>query len=109
VTERYLESFRGTTLGAESRKQYRTLSTANENVATYARFTVSAFYAFVECLVNSVGEDFVRRKPAVSAATKELLRGKKDGRYFSIEKKIELLPGMIRPDGKRPLVLSDPQ
>jgi hypothetical protein len=105
----HLESFRGQRLAPEPRVQYRKISTANENVATYARFTVSGFYAFVECLVNSVGEDFVLRNPTVSDATKGLLRGKKDGRYLSVEKKIELFPGLIRPDGKRPIVISDPQ
>ena len=106
----YLESFRGKAQSDnDAKKLYRQISTANQNVATYARFTVSGFYAFVECFVNSVGEDFVLRNPTVSDAAKGLLRGKKDGRYLSIEKKIELFPGLIRPDGKRPLVLSDPQ
>lgn len=103
-----LESFRGKTpRGANAKAQYETISGANQNVATYARSALSGFYAFVECFVNSVGEDFVLRSPALPPATTELLRGKKDSRYLSIERKIELFPGLIRPDGKRPIVISD--
>lgn len=104
-----LESFRGKTpRGANAKEQYETVSAANQNVATYARSALSGFYAFVECFVNSVGEDFVLRNTSLPPTTTELLRGKKDGRYLSIERKIELFPGLIRTDGKRPIVISDP-
>jgi hypothetical protein len=105
----YLESFRGKVADDQAQVQYRTISTANQNVATYGRFALFGFYSFVECLVNSVGEDQVLRHPALPEKTKELLRGKKDGRYLSIERKIELFPSLIRPDGQRPIIFGDPQ
>jgi hypothetical protein len=104
-----LESVRGKTpRGNDSKAQYEMVSGANQNVATYARSALSGFYAFVECFVNSVGEDFVMRNAGLASPTKELLRGRKDGRYLSLERKIELFPGLMRADGKRPIVISDP-
>jgi hypothetical protein len=104
-----LESVRGKTpRGGDSKAQYEMVSGANQNVATYARFALSGFYAFVGCFVNSVGEDFVLRTAGLTSPTKELLRGRKAGRYLSIERKIELFPGLMRADGKRPIVISDP-
>jgi hypothetical protein len=105
-----LENFRGelkTTTLAKSR--YKVVSMFNQNVATYARYSVFGFYSFVECFVNSVGEDFIARNPKLATDKCELLRGKKDGRYLAVEKKLEIFPGIIRADGKRPIVLSDPK
>jgi len=92
-----------------AKSRYKLVSMFNQNVATYARYAVFGFYSFVECFVNSVGEDFIARNPNLSPDTCEMLRGKKDGRFLSIEKKLEFFPGLMRSDGKRPIVLSDPK
>lgn len=101
----HLETFRGREDTADN---YAQASIANQNVATYARTALSGFYAFVECFVNSVGEDFVLRTPGLAPPSIEFLRGKKDNRFISIERKIECFPGLIRGDGRRPITLSDP-
>ena len=105
-----LENFRGELKAASFPKScYKLVSMLNQNVATYARYAVFGFYSFVECFVNSVGEDFIARNPKLPAEKCGLLRGKKDGRYLAVEKKLEVFPGIIRADGKRPIVLSDPK
>jgi hypothetical protein len=105
-----LESFRGELkTEALAKSRYKVVSMFNQNVATYARYAVFGFYSFVECFVNSIGEDFIARNPKLAADKCELLRGKKDGRYLAVEKKLEVFPGIIRADGKRPIVLSDPK
>jgi hypothetical protein len=105
-----LERFRGE-LQTESvaKSRYKLVSIFNQNVATYARYAVFGFYSFVECFVNSVGEDFIAWNPNLSPGTCEILRGKKNGRYLSIERKLEVFPSLIRSDGNRPIVLSDPK
>lgn len=86
---------------------YKRISTLNQNVATYGRFTVFGFFSFVECFINSVVEDFVSRTPALSAEKQELLRGKVNGRFMSTERKLELYPSLIRSDGVSPIRLRD--
>ena len=83
------------------------LSTLNINVATYARISVTSFYSFVECFVNSIGEDFIARNPGLSITQQEYLRGTKKSRYISIENKIEQFPSIIREDNKSPIIISD--
>jgi hypothetical protein len=105
-----LEKFRDELKTAElAKSRYEVVSMFNQNVATYARYSVFGFYSFVECFVNSIGEDFIARNPKLSTDKCELLRGKKDGRYLAVEKKLEVFPGIIRPDSKRPIILSDPK
>lgn len=105
-----LENFRGELkTAAIAKSRYKVVSIFNQNVATYARYSVFGFFSFVECFVNSIGEDFIARNPKLAADKCELLRGKKDGRYLAVEKKLEVFPGIIRADGKRPIVLSDPK
>ena len=103
-----LEKFRGELRSSSvTKNEYKVVSMFNQNVATFARYSVFGFYAFVECFVNSVGEDYIARYPKIADAKCELLRGKKDGRYLAVERKLEVFPGVIRADGKRPIVLSD--
>jgi len=109
VNLRHLEGFRGRLQASLEKESYKMLSMFNQNVATYGRYAVFGFYSFVECFVNSVGEDFVARNSNVPSDVCEMLKGKKDGRYLSIEKKLEVFPGLIRSDGKRLIVLSDPR
>lgn len=91
-----------------SKEEYKRVSTLNQNVATYARYAVFGFYSFVECFLNSVGEDFVRRNPSILSAEQcEILRGMKNGRHISTERKIEMFPSIIRKDGMRPIIMTD--
>lgn len=91
-----------------SRQDYKRVSTLNQNVATYARYAVFGFYSFVECFLNSVGEDFIRRNSSMLSVEQcETLRGMKKGRHISTERKIETFPGIIRKDGARPITMSD--
>jgi hypothetical protein len=86
-----------------TRAEYKILSSFNQNVATYARNAVFGFYAFVECFINSVGEDFVLRHADVNCTSKELLRGRQSGCYLSTERKLELFPQLIRDDRMSPI------
>jgi len=83
-------------------------ATLAHNVACFARLAVKSFYSFLECFVNSVGEDFIVRVGGLTPSDEEYLRGKKKGSYLRLDAKIERFPGIIRSDKKRPLVLSDP-
>jgi len=94
---------------ALAKSRYKVVSVFNQNVATYGRSAVFGFYSFVECFVNSIGEDFIARNPNLSPDASEMLRGKKDGRFLSVERKLEFFPGLIRSDLKRPIVFSDPK
>jgi hypothetical protein len=76
----------------------------------YSRLCILVFFSFVEVFVNSVGYDFsLRNRNILSSKNIEILCGKKNGRYLSLEYKIEKFPSIIRPDGKSPIVLSDPK
>ena len=81
--------------GKLSKADYKKVSTLNQNVATYGRYVVFGFFSFVECFVNSVGEDFILRTPTLSSEKKELLRGRMNGRYISTDRKLELYPSLL--------------
>lgn len=105
-----LEVIRTTQKGKQfsSQEEYEKLSILNQNVATYARNTVFSFYSFVECFINSIGEDFIlRNQTKLTTEQCEILRGIKKGNHLSTERKIETFPSIIRADGKRPIVMSD--
>ncbi len=87
----------------------RQLKALNQSICRDSRLAVFSFYAFVECFVNSVGEDFACRNPGLPARDQELLRGSKKGRYLSTEKKIEKFAEIVRGDGSKPLILTDPK
>jgi len=81
---------------------------ANQNVAMYSRLSILTFFSFVEVFVNSVGYDFsLRNRDILRPKDVEILLGKKNARYISLEHKIEKFPSIIRPDKKTPIVLSD--
>lgn len=89
-------------------RDYLVLSTANQNVGSVARLCVFSYYAFVEAFVNSIGNDFAaRNESALSVEEKEILNGKKRGRYLSLEQKMEAFQKIIRPDKKSPVILTD--
>lgn len=83
------------------------LSAVNESVACYARTSIVTFFSFIECFVNSIGADFIERHSNVPIPDKEILRGKKKGKWLSLERKIELFPSLIRDDRVSPIRLSD--
>lgn len=102
-----LTASRFTTVRSTGRDYY-IISTANQNVGSVARICVFSFYAFVEAFVNSIGIDFATRNtPTLTTDEIEILHGKKNGRYLSLEKKMESFQRIIRPDRKNPIVLTD--
>jgi hypothetical protein len=91
-------------------KDYLILSTANQNVGSVARLCVFSFYAFIEAFVNSLGNDFSARNVSDLTTNKlEILHGKKNGKYLSLEQKMESFQKIIRQDKKSPIVLTDMQ
>jgi hypothetical protein len=105
-----LESFKPELSGMTKLENgdYKILSRFNQNTATFSRQAVSGFYSFVECFINSVGEDFVgRNKAALSPQEIEILRGRKKSGHLSTERKLETFPSIIRLDGQRPIVMTD--
>jgi len=69
-----------------------------ENVATYSRTAVFSFYAFIECFVNSICEDFLARNSEITFEEKDIdnLKGFKISdrgqKYFQIQKRMEKIP-----------------
>lgn len=83
----------------EEEAVYKILSTYNGAIGTYARLTIINFYAFVEILVNSIGHDFyMRNQKSLLEKEAEILQGKKNGNFVSLEYKIEKFQEIIRPD-----------
>jgi len=78
--------------------QLRSQTNYSFNVCTYARTAMILSYSFIECFVNSLGQDAIIRDDTLSGLNKEILTGKKDGRYLTLEYKIEKYPGIIRHD-----------
>jgi hypothetical protein len=84
------------------------LSTLNSNLCAFARLTVSTFYSFVECFVNSVAEDFLAREPCANPDQRSVLSGRGGrGRRHLLEYKLEVYPGVIRGDNQRRAVVSN--
>lgn len=86
---------------------YSKLSALNSEVCTYSRLCVINSAAFVEAFVNSVGWAEAELRADINHVTREELRGIKNNRYTSLERKLENYPKLIRVDGKSPIVLSD--
>jgi hypothetical protein len=86
---------------------YSKLSVLNSEVCTYSRLCVINSAAFVEAFVNSVGWAEAELRADINHVTREELRGLKNNRYTSLERKLESYPKLIRADGKSPIILSD--
>jgi hypothetical protein len=86
---------------------YQKLSFINGQVGTFSRLTVVSAAAFIEAFVNSVGWAESERNPHLSEEIHAQLKGTRNGRYLSLEAKLEKLPKLIRPDGATPIILSD--
>ena len=94
--------------GLADRKDYLTVSVANQNVGSAARLCVFSFYAFVEAFVNSIGNDFATKNlPNLTPNEVEILHGTREQRYLSLEQKIKFFPRIMRKDKASPIVLID--
>jgi hypothetical protein len=93
---------------SEESHWYEEVTGIKTNVATYSRLSIVSFYSFFECFVNSIGFDFLRRNETkLSESEASTLKGYAKTRYLKLEQKIEMFPGIIRADKKRPIVTSD--
>lgn len=69
----------------------------NLNTCSYARTTILQLYSFFETLVNSISYDFMKlHENKLSQNDKDILIGKSNGKYLSLEKKIEKSHQIIR-------------
>ncbi|MGY4539423.1 hypothetical protein ACVW0P_003857 [Mucilaginibacter sp. UYNi724] len=80
-------------------------------VANYSRLSVLTFYSFIECLINSIGFDFLyRNEKNLSASEILILKGlKKNGGYMNLKHRIESLQIIIRQDKQLVLNVTDDQ
>ncbi|WP_443938759.1 hypothetical protein [Pedobacter sp. MW01-1-1] len=89
-------------------KTYTKLTDQKYEVSSYSRLTIVSFYAFVEAFVNSIGFSYLKRNEStLSEDQKEVLLGKKKGRYLMLRSKMELFQKIIRTDKRAVLILSD--
>lgn len=94
----------------DSESVHRVFGSANQDVAAYSRLCILSFFSFVEAFVNSTGHDFLlRNNDKLDSKESEILSGHKNGRYLSLEYKIEKFPSIISKDKKIAFVLSDPK
>lgn len=78
------------------------------NACSYARNSIVNLFSFVECLVNSIGYDyFLRNKSTLTDKEQELLQGKRNGSFISLEFKLEKFHQIIRPDKKQVFSVTD--
>jgi len=86
-----------------------TLTLLNYDVGLYSRLCIVNFFSFIEAFINSVGYDYyLRNQYNLSPENIEILNGKKNNRYLSLESKIEKYPSIIREDKLSPIIISDP-
>lgn len=93
-----LENLRKQGARSYSNKQdfYNKGSSINMNVGTFSRTCLLNAYSFVETYINSIGYDYyMKNKNELAPSIAELLLGKKNGRYLSLEKKMEVILSII--------------
>lgn len=91
-----------------SKEEYNKITKIKFNSVTYSRLTLISFYSFIEAFVNIRGFDFYfRNKSTLSSEEQELIKGKKNNRYLSLESKFEKYPEIIRPDKKQVIFVKD--
>ncbi|MGV8135064.1 MAG: hypothetical protein AB2L20_07610 [Mangrovibacterium sp.] len=90
---------------------HRYITDIKYDVANYSRQSVLTFFSFIECLVNSIGFDYLyRHEKSLSTDKVLILNGlKKNGGYMNLRNRIEALQTVIRSDGKIVLKLTDDQ
>lgn len=78
-------------------KSYPDASALNLNTCSYARTAILSLYSFFETFVNSISYDhFKRNENSLSEKEIDVLIGKSNGRYISLDKKIEKSHQIIR-------------
>lgn len=90
---------------------HRYITDIKYDVANYSRQSVLTFFSFIECLINSIGFDYLfRHEKALSHENILILKGlKKNGGYMSLKHRVESLQAVIRVDKKIVLKLADEQ
>lgn len=92
-----------------SNKEIEIARIGNLNVGTFCRTAHLNFYSFVEAFVNGIGLDHLFVHAAkLTRHEQELLQGKKKNSHISLEKKIEKFHEIIRPDGIKVIITTDP-
>lgn len=88
---------------------HRYVTDIKYDVANYSRQSVLTFFSFIECLVNSIGFDYLYRHEKNLAENQvHALKGlQKNGRYMSLKNRIETLQTIIRRDAKIVLKVTD--
>ena len=92
-----------------SKSVYKSITNIKYEVASYSRLSVLAFYSFIECLVNSIGFDYLYRHEQRLADNECLiLKGiKENGGYLNLKNRIESLQRVIRSDKQILLRIAD--
>lgn len=77
-------------------------------VSFYSRMTIISFFSFLESFINSIGFDYYYRNESIlDSSEKEILHGRKKGRFLNLMYKIEKFQKIIRSDKVAKIVLSD--
>lgn len=88
--------------GYASEEIYLKARAFNLNVCSYARTSILTFYSAVECFANSIGNDFLLRNIKNLTTTNiEILKGKKNNKYITLETKFKLLSEIINTSGSK--------
>ena len=92
-----------------TKSTYKSITNIKYEVACYSRFSVLAFYSFIECLVNSIGFDHLyRHEKSLTDNECLILKGiKKNGGYLNLKNRIESLQTVIRNDKQIQLKMAD--
>jgi hypothetical protein len=78
------------------------------DVCSYAKSSLIKFYSFLECFVNGVGYDYyLRNKDVLEKEKIEILLGKKNERFLSLEQKMEKFHTIIDNKNKQKFNLKD--
>ncbi|MGD8307013.1 MAG: hypothetical protein PVF17_10190 [Ignavibacteria bacterium] len=94
--------------GRMNEKAYWELTQFKYCLITYARLSVVSFYSFLEAFVNSIGYDYhYKNYNILDDKEREILLGKSNSRYLSLEAKLEKYPTLIRKDKKQCIFLAD--
>jgi hypothetical protein len=78
------------------------------NICSYARNSIVNLYSFIECFVNSIGNDFLLRNiVTLEDKDQQTLKGMKNNGYVSLEYKLEKIHQIIRADHKQKFCVTD--
>ncbi len=89
---------------------YEAIRDVVANVATYSRCSVSSFFSFLECFVNSVSYDFLHKNKAlVTRNERAVLAGRAGRRWLSLDEKLLLVPPIVSGVGRAGAGTPSPQ